>query len=259
MAAPLVTLTSDLGTRDFYVGAVKGALLNQVPGVQIVDITHDIQHYNIMEAAFVVRNAYPHFPEGTVHVVAVRNEYSKETPHVACIYFGHIFIGTDSGIFSMIFEKEPDIIIELPNLGNSPFAARDVFVPAIAKLNELRKVDMLGTKRARLNEATMLRPTTETALIRGTIIYVDNFGNAITNIKPDVFERIGKGRPFEITFRGPEYTITRLNNAYGDVPPGELTALFGISGYLEIAINQGNASKLLGLRMRDPIRIEFAE
>lgn len=212
-----------------------------------------------MEAAFVVRNAYTHFPEGTVHIIAVKNEYSKDTPHVACIYFGHIFIGTDNGIFSMIFDREPDTIVELPSGGGSAFPARDVFVPAIAKLNHFRKVDALGPSRQRMNEATMLRPTTEASLVRGTVIYVDNFGNAITNIKPDVFERIGKNRPFEITFRGPEYTITGLSKSYGDVPPGEIAALFGISGYLEIAINQGNASKLLGLRMRDPIRIEFAE
>ena len=259
MAAPLVTITSDLGTRDFYVSAIKGALIGQVPGVTVVDVSHEIEQYNLMQAAFVVRNAYPNFPEGTVHIIAVKNEHSRDTPHVACIYFGHIFIGTDNGVFSMIFDKRPDVIVELPSGAGSVFPARDVFVPAIAKLNELRKVDMLGPRRENINEVTMLRPTTEDALIKGTVIYIDNFGNVITNIKPDVFDRIGKKLPFDITFRGSEYDVTRLSKTYADVPAGEVAALFGISGYLEIAINQGNAGKLLGLRVGDPIRIEFKQ
>lgn len=259
MANPIVTLTSDLGTKDFYVSTIKGALLGAVPGVQIIDVSHDVPHYDIGQAAYMVRNAYKHFPEGSIHIIAVRNEYDTNAPHLACLYFGHIFIGTDTGIFSLIFDKKPDIIVELPHVEGAQFVARDVFVPAIELLMQERKVEKMGKVRTSIKETGNVRPTVEHKMLRGTILHIDHYGNVITNIKPDLFERACKGRDFSILIRGGDEEITAISPTYGDVVPGDIAAVFGISGYLEVGQNQGNAAKFFGLRPTEPIIIEFRD
>jgi S-adenosyl-L-methionine hydrolase (adenosine-forming) len=257
---PIITLTTDWGTKDHYTGAVKGALLSLMPDAKIVDITHEIPTFDIGPASFVIRNSFRSFPEGTIHVLGINTEASTETPHTIALYEGHYFIGADNGIFSLIFDHRPEKIIELDIMQDSDyftFSTRDVFVKAAYLICKGEKIESLGFEKKSLLELIPLKPVVEQNAIKGNVIYIDAYENAITNISEELFHEICKGKKFTISFRG--YDIDVLSKAYKDVDPGEKLALFGSSGYLEIAINTGNASSLLGLKLKDSVRIDFEE
>ncbi len=257
----IITLTTDWGFKDHYTGAVKGALLSLMPDVTIVDITHHIPQFDIEPASFVIRNCYYNFPKGTVHIIGINTEASIESPHTAILYDGHYFIGADNGIFSLIFSGKPEKIIELNITQDSDyftFSTRDVFVKAAVMILQGKKLEEIGFEKQTLNEQLHLSPVIEANTIKGNIIYVDSYENAISNISEKLFREVGKGRKFVITFRS-GYEIEAISQAYKDVDPGEKLALFGTSGNLEIAMNMGNASSLLGLKMRDSVRIDFDE
>lgn len=256
----IITLTTDLGLKDYYVSSVKGAILTEYPAAMIVDITHEVPAFDIQQAAFILKNAYPSFPEKTIHVIGVNAEADPDHPHVAVEINKHFFIGADNGIFSLLFDKVPEKIVEL-NIRQETdiltFPTRDVFVKAACHLARGGTMEIIGTPRKTIYERTLFRPVSESSMIRGTVIYIDSYKNVICNITKSLFKEIGKGRPFSIFFRRPDYNIDEISKAYNDVPEGEKLALFSSTGYLEIAINKGEASNLLGLKQNDTIRIEF--
>ena len=257
----IITLTSDCGLKDHYIGSVKGAILSLLPDVTIVDITHDIPTFDIEPASYVIYNCYQNFPKGTIHIVAVNTEASIETPHIVMLYNGHYFIGADNGMFSLIVKGKPEKIIELNISQDSDyftFSMRDVFVKAASLIVKGEKLEMLGFERNSLNEMIRLKPIEELNAIKGSVIYIDKYENVITNITKNLFRKIGKNRKFVISFRG-GYEIDIINSAYKDADAGEKLALFGSSGFLEIAINMGNASGLLNLKLKDSVRIDFDE
>lgn len=254
----IITLTSDLGLKDYYVSAVKGSILSQLPEVSIVDITHLIPSFNIQEAAYVLKNSYPNFPEGTVHIVGVNAEHSTQTPHIGLLVSGHYFIGADNGIFSLMFDKVPDKIVELTiahdGTGNA-FPVRDVFVKAACHLARGGSLDIIGNSKSSVNERIMFRPVTVGDNLRGSIIYIDSYNNVVTNITNNLVKEVGKGRNFSIRFGSHE--ITQLSKTYHDVVEGEILAMFNAAGHLEVAMNRGKASQLLNLHMGDPITLFF--
>lgn len=255
---PIITLTSDWGLRDHYLAAVKGTLISRLPGVQIVDITHEVEPFNLKQASFILRNSYAHFPAGTIHVVSLRTEETKDYPHVVMEYEGHFFIGTDNGIFSLIFNKKPDKMFEMTIVQDTDyftFSTRDRFVKAAVHLAEGKPVEELGRPRTDWQQQMHFQPVVSGDVIRGMVIYVDNYENVITNITREFFDEVGKGRNFLIECRGEQ--LKSISTSYLDVPVGDIVALFGSTGHLEIAINQGNASGLLGLHVNDSIRVEF--
>jgi hypothetical protein len=255
---PIITLTSDWGLKDHYMGAVKGAILSRLPEALIIDITHSIPSFNSEQAAFVLRNAYPHYPKGTVHIIAVNTEESEKFPHTAIEYNGHFFVGTDNGIFSLICEKLPDKIVELQVPQDSDyftFSTRDRFVKVAVHLAKGGKIEELGKVKNKLLEKMLLKPVIDPAVIKGHVMYIDSYENVITNITEPVFNENRKGRKFAIQFRS--YEIKKISRSYQDVPPGEILALFDSNRYLEIAINQGNAAGLLGLDYKEMVRVEF--
>lgn len=259
---PIITLTTDMGLKDYYVAAVKGAVMKQVPGAQIVDISHSITPFNIIEAAFVIKNSYSEFPEGTIHIVGVKYESDRDRAvNVAIEHKGHFFIGPDSGIFSMIFDTLPEKMVELETgglNGHNTFAVKNAYVAAAGKLARGEKIETLGKTLENPEQRLMFKPTFESGrIIKGVISYIDTYNNIFTNITKKDFNDFGKGRPFEIFFSNKNYNITTIHDSYNDVPPGERLALFGASGYLEIAINQGEAAKLLGMKISETVRIEF--
>jgi len=257
----IITLTTDWGLKDHYSGAVKGALLSLIPDVIIIDITHDIPTFDIEPASFVIRNCYNNFPKGTIHIIGINTEASIETPHIVALYDGHYFVGADNGIFSLIFREKPEKIIELNIPQDSDyftFSTRDVFIKAACLILKGENLEKLGFEKNTLNELIQLKPVLETNAIKGNVIYIDSYENVITNITEELFREIGKGKHFTISSRS-GYEIDKISHAYKDVDPGEKLALFGSSGYLEIAINMGNASSLLGLKMKDSVRIDFEE
>jgi S-adenosylmethionine hydrolase len=257
---PIITLTSDWGLKDHYLGAVKGAIYTRLPGVRIVDISHTIPPFDLNQAAFIIRNFYKNFPPGTIHILCINTEASIETPHTLVIHDGHYFIGADNGIFSLIFDEKPDSIIELDVLQDSDyftFSARDVFVKVACYIAEGKPVEQLGSPKNFLLQKMSFKPAIDGNLIKGKVIYIDNYDNVFTNITEAFFKSVVKGRKFAIIFRSPSYRITVISKSYKDVVEGEMLALFSTSGHLEIAINQGKASSLLGLKMDQPVLIEI--
>lgn len=255
----IITITSDWGQKDHYTGAVKGGILTMMPEATIVDITHEIAPFDIQAASFVISNCYKNFPKGSIHIIGINTEASIETPHIAALYNGHYFIGADNGIFSLICNSKPDKIIELNIPQESDyftFSARDVFVKVAVMIAKGEAIESMGIKKDFFKEALNLQPVIEANTIKGNIIYVDSYENVVTNISRELFREAGKNRKFVITFRS-GYEIDRISEAYNDVDEGEKLALFGSTGNLEIAINMGNASSLLGIKTRDFVRIEF--
>ena len=261
----IVTLTTDWGTKDHYLGSVKGSLLKQIPEVNIVDISHDIPPFDINQAAYVLRSCYRDFPDGTIHLIGVNSDASPKYPHIAIEMNNQFFIGADNGIFSLIFDKQPDKIIALEIIQDTEkytFSTKDVFTKACKLLLDGTKMENLGNERSDLTRMMSFEPVIETDTdgsisIIGKVIYVDRYENAITNISHELFYSQGKKRAFKISFNSFKNLITGISESYSDVTVSEACALFDSNNMLEISVNQGNAGSLLGLYRDTKIRITF--
>lgn len=256
----VITLTSDWGLKDHYRGAVKGAILRQMPEAVVIDGSHDIPPFDLSQAAFIIRNFYPDCPDGSVHILGINTEASIESPHTLVFHKGHYFLAADNGIFSLIFDEAPEMIIELDIHQDSDyftFSARDVFVKAACHIASGKPAEELGHRKENVLRRMAFQPVISGNLIKGKVIYVDNYGNAFANITETLFRSQIKNRKFAITFRSPSYRITQLSRSYQDVHEGEMLALFSTSGYLEIAINRGDACTLLGLKPDTSVVIEM--
>jgi len=256
----IITLTTDLGLVDNYVASVKGAILKEAPEATIIDITHQVPSFDLQKSAFILRNCYLDFPEGTVHILGVNSEADVNIPHVALFANGHYFIGADNGVFSLIFDNPPEKVVELTisqDTDRITFPTKDVFVKAACHIARGGTLEVIGTARYELSVRTMFRAVSENNIIKGIATYIDHYGNVITNISESQFKNFGNGRPFKILFRSAEYEIDEISSTYSSVVDGERVALFSSTGYIEIAINKANASKLFGINQGDTIRIEF--
>jgi S-adenosylmethionine hydrolase len=256
----IITLTSDWGLKDHYTGAVKGAILRLLPGAQIVDISHHIPAFDLNQAAFIIRNFYPNFPEGTIHILSVNTEAGIETPHTLVYHHGHYFIGADNGIFSLLFDDKPVKIIELDIIQDSDyftFPSRDVFVKVACHIASGKAIEELGHPKDSLLQRMAFQPVIQGDMIKGKVIYVDNYENAFVNISESLFRSVVKNRKFSITFRTANYSINEISKSYKDVNQGVMLALFSSSGYLEIAIREGKASSLLGLKIDQLVTVEL--
>ena len=258
----IITLTTDLGTNDSYLASVKGSIYNQINDARIVDITNNITAFNIPQAAFVLRNCYKDFPLGSIHIVSVDDELNIENEHLAVKANGHYFIGSDNGLFSLLLtEMKSEKIIQLNIAQESnclTFATKNIFAPAACHLARGGSMEMIGTLVDNYCvHRTDLKPVKEKNLIKGVIIYNDNYGNAITNIDKTMFLDIQRGREFIIYYGREDEKITTISKKYNDVPSGDKLAIFGENEQLQIAMNKGTANTLLGLKLHEIIRIEF--
>ncbi|HMU12951.1 MAG: SAM-dependent chlorinase/fluorinase [Bacteroidetes bacterium] len=263
---PIITLTSDMGLRDHYVGAVKGSILSQFADAHIVDISHQITPFDNMHAAFTLRNAWAEFPVGTIHIIGVNSEADGHTPHLVVRHMGHYFIGADNGIFSLLFDGKPNEAFELTIMsdpGHTAFPIKSVFVKAACHLARGGAPETIGRKVTSTREQLSFRPSVLADAIKGVVIHIDSYGNVVTNITRAHFNELVKAHTFRITFGRTAHDITTISNSYGDVPSGERVAFFGATGFLEIAVNKGvtggggGAAQLLGLRVADPVRVEL--
>lgn len=255
----IITLTTDLGYKDFYQAALKGSILSQLPNASIVDISHDVSAFNIPQAAFILRNAFHYFPKGTVHLIGIDSVFNEKTRYLALKYREHFFVGSDNGIFSLLFEEEASEIVELnimQDLKYLHFPLSDIFPKAASHLAKGGKLRDIGIPVSGVEDRMTLQPVIERDIIRGSVIYIDSFQNIITNITKEIFTHVQLNRDFTLFFKRNE-SISQLSWHYNEVPEGEKLCLFGISNHLEIAINKGNASGLLGLNLGDIVRIEF--
>lgn len=246
----LITLTSDIGLHDYLVGAVKGQLLQENPGFSIVDITHSLPPFNYPQAAYVCRNAIKNFPPFSYHIVLV-NLFERKPEKLLLAYHKEQYIlCADNGLLTMILEDRPEMLIGLAvdktQIKNTLYCIQ-VFAKAIASLSEGNRLQDIGEMDTELVEKNHLRPLLTNDGMEGQIIFIDNFENVVVNITRDAFEEQRKGRSFRIEFRRNEH-IERISETYADEPEGEKLALFNSAGYLEIAINKGNAAGLFGLQ-----------
>lgn len=254
----IITLTTDWNRSDYYIGAVKGKLLSHDSSIQIVDISHQVQPFNIMQAAFIVRNCCFDFPKGTIHLIAVNAALSKKRTLLLIAMQGHYFISSDNGIVGLLSGEKPDAVYKIRDTKDVPnFVSLDIFVETAYHLLRGDALDTFCDLVTQYEEQIPYRPVIDKNLINGSVIYVDSFSNAITNISKDIFEKIGQGKPFEIFIQSNHYKIDQINQTYSDSVSGELLALFNSIGLLEIAINNGNAADLLNLAINSAIRVKF--
>lgn len=259
---PVITLTTDWGSKDHYLASVKGAILTSMPQASIIDISHEISPFNLNEASYIIRNSWKNFPIGSIHIIGVNSEASLEHPHVVIKEQGQYFIGADNGIFSLIFDQTPKEIYELDIIQSSnkfTFSTKDVFIQAALHVSEGNALDMLGDKITELTKRMPFQPVTDPNVIKGKVIYIDRYENVVTNISESLFMEMTQKKKFTILLRAGKYKIKKVLASYSDVGEGELVALFGSDNLLEIAQNRGRAAGLLGMHLDDVVRIEIDE
>lgn len=263
----IITLTTDLGRKDFYVPSIKGKIISSLEErVQVVDISHEIPIFDIKYAAFTLKNCYNDFPKGTIHIISVDAEVNASTNALLMKHDGHYFICADNGLFSLMFDRIPEEIYEITVNQDSDiltFPTKNIFVKVACHLARGGTPEVIGKRTDEIKRYQNFRATTTTSAIRGQVIYRDSYGNAITNITHRLFKEVGRGRQFVLRFKN--YQIKNISNSYSEVPEGVKLAIFNSSGNLEIAINRGvlggggSASQLLGLRLNEIILIEFLD
>lgn len=254
----IITLTSDWGQADYYVAAVKGAIFSALPDATVIDITHNIEPWDIASAAFIIRNCYKNFPEGTIHIIAVETEESADKPHIALKADGHYFIGTDNDIFSLILGDMPYEAVTIEVIQDSDFftfTTRDRFVKVAAMIAKGLPFNEIGKPYPQIRKCVTFQPTIDGNSIHGIVTFVDSYENIVTNITKKLFDKVRNGRNFEI--RIGKYTIDKVCRSYTEVAIPDIVALFGTHGFLEIAINHGKAASLLGLSRDSSVDISF--
>jgi S-adenosylmethionine hydrolase len=247
---PLLTLTSDIGHQDYLVGAIKAQILQVNPNFNIVDISHTISPFNYPQAAYICRSAYKNFPEFSYHVILVNLFEKKPEQLLLAFHNRQFYLCGDNGLLSMILEESPEMVIGIPldKMANkNTLYCAGVMAKAVNQLLQGEPIQSIGIPDVNYAEKNHLRPLLDNNWIEGQIIFIDNFENVIVNITREQFEQQRKGRSFRIIFKRDE-EIDRISESYADVGEGEKLALFNSAGYLEIAINKGNAAGLFGLK-----------
>ena len=253
----IVTLTSDWNKDDYYSAAVKGRIISRCPGTVIIDITNQVPAFNIALAAFQLKNACRHFPAGTIHIVAVNSEPKEKHAFIALQSEEQYFIGYNNGMFGLLLDGEPSEAVTLDPKDAGSFPELTVFAEAACDLLDNKKLGGLGEKCRQLYRQVPMLPTIDESVISGSVIYIDSYRNAFTNISRELFNQIGKGRSFDIFVQSNHNRISRLNENYAESSLGEMLALFNSIGLLEISINGGNAADLLNLSVNSSVRVKF--
>ena len=257
----IITLTSDWGLSDYYVPIIKGAIYSALPNANIVDITHNIEPFDIRSAAFIVKNCYKSFPKGSIHILSIDTEESKKNPHVFVKANDHYFIGTDNSIFSLIIgqdDYEAVIIDTFQDTSFYTFSTRDRFVKVAVMIYNGASLSDIG-KPYRIKEKIELQPTYSANSIHGLVNHIDSYENLITNIPQQLFEKVRAGRNYTININSSNYKINKIIDSYQDVYESEILAIFGTHGFLEIAICRGKAASLLGMDRDSAVDIYFED
>ena len=274
----IITLITDFGYKDQFVAQIKGEIYSNNPKSQVVDISHNISPFNIMEAAYVLESSYKSFPENTIHIIDVDSEKNIEKKHIIVKLDNHYFITSDNGIMSILSQNinyqeiyEISILNELKPMQSS----LKTFSKVACHLSMGGKPEIVGKKINNLKNVKNLNPfvNSENTQIISSVIYIDHFGNVITNIKKSFFEEIGKGRKFEISARN--YKFNTIYSSYSDIinfnlsedqrsDEGKALIIFNSNNYLQISIyrsnpeNVGTAATLLGLKIYDSVSVIFS-
>ena len=275
----IITLTTDFGEKDHFAGAVKGAIYSELSDIRIVDITHSISPFHITEAAYIIQNAYRNFPEGSIHIIGVDSELTPETNHIAVKLEDHYFICANNGIISLITRDivpQEMVEINIHNRVTTNFTVLDVFVQTACHIARGGTLGVIGKPISEIKPLTGIQPVVNKSQkqIIGNVIYVDNYGNVVSNITRKLFEEVGKGRSFKIEARRTQ--ISKIHTSYSAAinfslekhkreEEGKKLAIFNSGDYIELAIYKsnpstvGSASTLFGLDYRDAITINFED
>ena len=272
----IITLTTDFGHKDYFVGALKGKILSEHKEAVIVDISHEIDLFNTLEASYCIEAAYHNFPKGTIHIIGVDSERVGDTQHIAMQWDDHYFICADNGILNTLIQKkipQKIVAITIHDRLNINASDMDVFVAVACHIARGGLLNVIGKEIQSLKPVSVLTSsiTDDLSEIKGQIVYIDSFGNCVTNISQKQFNDTIRGRKFEIVIKNKKFS--RLHKSYSDFPvsdvkqlkdlEGDFLALFNENGYLEIAIYKsnpktvGSAATLLGLHFRDTVSIKF--
>lgn len=272
----IITLTTDFGLKDYFVGALKGKILSELKEVTIVDLSHNIDLFNTLEASYCIEAAYANFPKGTIHIIGVDSERVGDVQHVAMQWDDHFFICADNGILNSLLQKkvaQKIVAINIHDRLQNNASDMDVFVAVACHVARGGLLNVIGKELSELKSFNSVSTTISSDLntLKGQIIYIDSFGNCVTNISQKQFIEIAKNRTFEIRVKNKK--ITRIHKNYSDFPmvenkqlrdfEGDFLALFNENNFLEIALYKGNpktvgsAATLLGLEFRDVITIQF--
>ena len=258
----IVTLITDFGTRGEYSGAMKGAILSVNPRCRIVDITHEIEPQNILQASWVLKNSYPYFPPGTVHTAVVDPGVGTMRRAIVLAKKGHSFVGPDNGIFTAVFSGDGNVSaheITQKKFFLSPksdtFHGRDVFAPVAGHLSLGAPARSFGPPAKNCVTLEWPLPKLSGRTLRAKVLWADSFGNLITNVSREEYGTMLESGPILINGKG--WRIHRLRRTYGEGRAGEPMALFGSGGLLEISQNRGSALKALGLKPGDPVGIRL--
>jgi hypothetical protein len=274
---PIITLTTDFGLRDPYAGALKGAIYKEMTDVHVVDISHLISPFHIAETAYIIQNAYHNFPDGTVHIIGVDAELTPHNRHVVVFLNKHYFVCADNGVLSLIVNKiRPELMVEITihDRVDGNLTALDVFIKTACHIARGGKLELIGKRIAELKEIIpiLAKKTDDDSTIYGQVIYIDNYGNAITNITAALMKAVGKGRSFVIAARSKKFK--RIYERYSDIvyenpnkqvqnADGLAVAIFNGSNYLELAtyksnpLTVGSAATLFGLQVDAPVIVMF--
>lgn len=274
----IITLTTDFGLKDHFVGALKGKLISGYSEATVIDISHDIDLFNTLEASYCIAAAYDSFPKGTIHIIGVDSERTENTQHIAMQWDNHFFICADNGILSTLTQKkvaQKIVAINIHDRLNTDATDMDVFVAVACHIARGGLLNVIGKEIQELKVVNELnaKVTDDGASIKGNVVYIDHFGNCITNISKKLFAETALGRNYEIEFHNKK--ISTIKKSYSDFKTtdkftlkdfeGERLALFNENGFLEIAIYKSNpktvgaATTLLGLKFRDVVTIKFKE
>lgn len=262
----IITFLTDFGLEDAYVGIMKGVVLTVNPSATLVDITHQIESFDLSQAAFIIKSSYRYFPKGTVHMVVVDPGVGGQRAIVALKMKEHTFLAPDNGVLTLIFEeKDVETIVRIENSDyflktvSQTFHGRDIFAPVAAHISLGVNLKLLGRPAAKkdLVRLNISEPfiSKDTELV-GTIIFIDVFGNCITNIDKSHLEgffETGANKRLQIIIG--QKKIDGLSDSYESVRPQSPLAIFGSFGYLEIAVNCGSAQQYFGIRKGDTVRL----
>ena len=274
---PIVTLTTDFGHKDYSVSVIKGALIQQISNVRIIDISHEISPYNPSETAYILKNAFQSFPKGSIHIIGVESEWTPENSHLVMEFQEHYFISSDNGVLSLIkedFVATKIVEINIHEKVISAFPVLDVFINVAAHIARNGKLEVIGKSVTKIKELTNIKPVInkDKNQILGSVIYIDNYGNLVTSIKESLFHEVGKSRDFTIFARNVKFK--KIYKSYSQAinfnlpkgkreEDGKKIALFNTAGHLELAVYKSNpltvggAGSLFGLGYRDPVTVQF--
>lgn len=252
----VITLLTDFGNKDYYVGLFKGDLYTSSPSAKIVDISHSIPPYDIVTGAFFLKNVYSHFPKGTIHIARVYEQGLGKQKLLAAKYKNYYFIAPDNGFLTLVFDEKPDLIVEIDMKQAKFDTLEEYYCRVVKEITFNNNIGSIGVATSNYIEKKSMMPVLQEDKIIGHVIHIDNFGNVITNINIEDVKRFDTNKQIRINYRKYDF-IDRIVDNYTDVLQNYSLARFNSLGFLELCIHCGHAGDLLGLFRGDSVQVVF--